>query len=233
MNKPVTNSRVTRWLFLLQEFDITILDKPRKQNVVADFLSRLAISDDCTATEDYFPDEYLFSISTHSPWYADITNYLALGKFPHQLSSRERRRIIQQCATYSWIEGNLYHTEPDFQIRRCVREDEVFEILKACHEEPCRGHFANKRTGHKVLSIGYYWPTIFQDAKNFVKGCDSCQRMGQPLKSNEMSLQPKTVIEPLKKWAMDLQGQLILHHSKDHAYWSTPTMSQNGSKQRH
>ena len=100
MNKLVTNGRVTWWLLLLQEFDITILDKPRKYKVVVDFLSRLTISDDCIATEDSSPDEYLFSISTHSPWYVDIANYLAAGKFPHQLSSKERRKIIQQSATY-------------------------------------------------------------------------------------------------------------------------------------
>jgi hypothetical protein len=27
MNKPITNARVTRWLLLLQEFDITIVDR--------------------------------------------------------------------------------------------------------------------------------------------------------------------------------------------------------------
>ena len=41
MNKPITLGRITRWLLLLQEFDITIVDKPGKDNVVADFLSRL------------------------------------------------------------------------------------------------------------------------------------------------------------------------------------------------
>ena len=30
MNKPVTNGRITRWLLLLQEFNITILDRPGK-----------------------------------------------------------------------------------------------------------------------------------------------------------------------------------------------------------
>jgi hypothetical protein len=38
MNKPITNARVTRWLLLLQEFDITIVDRPGKENVVVDFL---------------------------------------------------------------------------------------------------------------------------------------------------------------------------------------------------
>ena len=56
--------------------------------------------------------------------------------------------------------GNLYHTEPYFHIKHCVREDEIFEILKACHEEPCGGNFADKRTRYKVLSTRYYWPTI-------------------------------------------------------------------------
>ena len=28
MNKPITNGRVTRWLFLLQEFNITLIDRP-------------------------------------------------------------------------------------------------------------------------------------------------------------------------------------------------------------
>jgi hypothetical protein len=39
MNKPITNGRVTRWLLLLQEFNITVLDQPGKDNVVDDFLS--------------------------------------------------------------------------------------------------------------------------------------------------------------------------------------------------
>ena len=80
--------------------------------------------------------------------------------------------------------------------------------MKACHEEPCGGNFADKRIGHKVLSTGYYWPTIFQDAKKFVKGCDACQRMGQPLKSDEMSLQPQIVIEPFEKWALEFLGPI-------------------------
>ena len=41
MNKPITNGRITRWLLLLQEFNITIMDRQGKENQVVDFLSRL------------------------------------------------------------------------------------------------------------------------------------------------------------------------------------------------
>ncbi len=44
MNKPITYGRITRWLLLIQEFDITIVYKPGKDNVVADLLSRLDTS---------------------------------------------------------------------------------------------------------------------------------------------------------------------------------------------
>ena len=41
MNKPITNGRVTRWLLLLQEFNITVIGQPSKANIVAYFLSHI------------------------------------------------------------------------------------------------------------------------------------------------------------------------------------------------
>jgi len=95
MKKHVTNGRVTRWLLLLQEFNITVLDRPGKQNTVADFLSRIQNTNEDSPLEDKFPDEYLFAITTKTPWYADIANYLVTGKLPPHLFPSERRKIIQ------------------------------------------------------------------------------------------------------------------------------------------
>ena len=66
MNKPVTNARITIWMLLLHEFDITIIDRPGKENVVADFLSHFTNNDDSLLVEDSFPDEHLFAVSAHS-----------------------------------------------------------------------------------------------------------------------------------------------------------------------
>lgn len=88
MNKPITPGRITRWLLLLKEFDITIVDKPGKDNVVAEFLSRLNTNGENLPVEDNFLDEHIFAISTLTPWYADIANYLVAGKLPYHLSPR-------------------------------------------------------------------------------------------------------------------------------------------------
>lgn len=54
--------------------------------------------------------------------------------------------------------------------------------------------------------MGYYWPTIFKDAKKYAQACDSYQRMGQLGQFDEMSLQSKLVIEPFERWALDFVG---------------------------
>lgn len=68
MNKPVVFGRLVRWLLLMEEFDITIIDKPGKANLVADFLSTLTHQPQEPIIDDYFPDEHLFAITVHIPW---------------------------------------------------------------------------------------------------------------------------------------------------------------------
>lgn len=63
MNKAIVGGRVIRWLLLLHEFDITIVDKPGKDNVVADFLSRMVLQGHNEPVDDAFPNEHLFAIS--------------------------------------------------------------------------------------------------------------------------------------------------------------------------
>jgi len=54
--------------------------------------------------------------------------------------------------------------------------------------------------------MGYYWPTIFKDAKRYVQACDSCQWMGHPGQVDEMPLQPQVVVEPFETWGLDFVG---------------------------
>lgn len=135
---------------------------------------------DAPAVEDQFLDEHLFAITIKTPWYADVVNCLVVGKLPKHLTPNERKQIVQRSTRFSWIGGYLFHTGEDMHIRRCIHEDEIFDILKARHDRPCGKHFTYQRTGHKILQTGYYWPTIFKDAKKFVQACDSCQRTRCP-----------------------------------------------------
>lgn len=119
MNKPITNGRITRWL-LLQEFNITIIHRPEKENIIVDFLSRINHGREMSPLNDDFQDKHLLSLATKPPWYANLANYLTTGKLPQHLSSREKQRIVKISANYSWIEGDLFCIGPNLIIRRCV-----------------------------------------------------------------------------------------------------------------
>ena len=85
--------------------------------MVEDFLSHIQHDDGAKPVNDNFPDEHLFVVSVQTPWFADIANYLATGKLPNHLSPHEKRRIVIQSSSYSWVDNELFHTGPDLIIR--------------------------------------------------------------------------------------------------------------------
>lgn len=101
MTKPITNGNISSWLLLLQEFNITILDRPGKENTVADFIFRMKNNNEDVPINDKFHDGYLFAVSNKTPWFAYIANYLATGNIPPQLSAREKQKVIKTSAPYS------------------------------------------------------------------------------------------------------------------------------------
>jgi len=67
MNNPLTNSRITRWLILLHKFNVMIIDRPRKSNVVVDYLSRLDNLGQEIPIDYSFPNEHIFIFSKKIP----------------------------------------------------------------------------------------------------------------------------------------------------------------------
>eukprot|EP00253_Pinus_taeda_P002737 PITA_02737 len=201
-----------------EQFDLTIVDKLGKENVVVNFLSRLdSPAGEEGMVDDQIPDENMFSILVLSPWFSNIANYLVSAQFPPHLSAKEKRKIMRKSAPFTWIGGNHFKVGLDQILRRCVRKEEVFDILITCHDGPCGGHFAAKRAAFKILQVGYYWPTLHQDVRRYISQCDRCQRMRNPTPKDEMPLQPKVTFKPFEKWGMDFVG-LINPPSKQKYY---------------
>nr|GEW06474.1 reverse transcriptase domain-containing protein [Tanacetum cinerariifolium] len=135
------------------------------ENFVADHLSGLENPYenmlDPKEIKETFPLETLsmvtFSGDSSAPLFADFAKYHA-GNF-----------IIK-----------------DQVIRRCVPGKEALDILEACHNGPTGGHHGANLTAKKIFDAGFFWPTIYKDAHEFVKNCDSCQRQGKISQRDEM-----------------------------------------------
>nr|GFA95377.1 DNA-directed DNA polymerase [Tanacetum cinerariifolium] len=82
--------------------------------------------------------------------------------------------------------NKVAHQDPNQIIRRCVAGQEAIHILNACHSGPTGGHYGANYTAKKVFDSGFYWPTIYKDAFELVKNCESCQRQGKISQRDEM-----------------------------------------------
>nr|GFC67864.1 reverse transcriptase domain-containing protein [Tanacetum cinerariifolium] len=74
------------------------------------------------------------------------------------------------------------------------------------HEGPTEGHHGANFTAKKVFDVGFFWLTIYRDAHNLVKSCDSFQRQGKISQRDEM---PQNVIQVCKifdVWGIDFMG---------------------------
>jgi hypothetical protein len=130
LSKKDSKARLVRWILLLQEFDITIIDKKGTENVVADHLSRLTTDSrsDITPIDDYFPDESLFYVST-MPWFANIVNYPVSGYLPAHWSTQDKRKFLNEVKNFYWDDPYLFKYCSDQIFRRCIPDNEVSSVI--------------------------------------------------------------------------------------------------------
>ncbi|GJY41821.1 reverse transcriptase domain-containing protein [Tanacetum coccineum] len=211
--KKDAKARLMRWILLLQEFDIEIRDKKGAENLAADHLSRLENphQDKLENKEinEAFPLETLGSIALQdqsTPWFADFANYHA-GKFVIKgMTSQQKNKFFKDVKHYFWDDPFLFKNCADQVIRRCVSGQEALDILKACHSGPTGGHYGANYTARKIFDSGFYWPTIYKDAHDFVTHCDICQRQGKITQRDEMPQNSIQVCEIFDIWGIDFMG---------------------------
>nr|GFB52332.1 reverse transcriptase domain-containing protein [Tanacetum cinerariifolium] len=114
--------------------------------------------------------------------------------------------FFKDARHYFWDDPYLFMTCADQIIRRCVTGKEAIDILNACHSGPTGGHYGANYTAKKVFDSGFYWPTIYKDAFELVKRCDSCQRQGKISQKDEMPQNSIQICEFFDVWGIDFMG---------------------------
>nr|GEV35822.1 retrovirus-related Pol polyprotein from transposon 17.6 [Tanacetum cinerariifolium] len=91
-------------------------------------------------------------------------------------------------------------------IRRCVAGKEAIDIYNACHSGPTGGHYRANYTAKIFFDSSFYWPSIYKDAFELVKRCDSCQRQGKVSQKDEMPQNFIQICEIFDVWGIDFMG---------------------------
>jgi hypothetical protein len=172
LTKKDAKLRLVWWILLLQEFDLEIRDKKGVENSVVDHLSRLQFE---KSTElpinDYMRNDTLLKVLITDPWYANIVNYIVAGYIP---LGANKKKIIRDSRLHLWDDLYIYQVCADGLLRRCIPAFETWKILEHCHSSPYGEHYGAFRSNAKVWQSGFYWPTMYDDAKSFVRRCNRC-----------------------------------------------------------
>nr|GFA80730.1 reverse transcriptase domain-containing protein [Tanacetum cinerariifolium] len=234
-------ARLLQWVLLLQEFDFQVLDTKRAENLTADYLSRLENSYenvlDPKEINEKCPLETLSMVTfpgdSNAPWFADFANYHAGNFIIKGTTSQQKNKFFKDVKHYFWNDPFLFKICADQVIRRCVHGKEAFDNLEACHNGPTGGHHGANLTAKKIFDAGFFWPTIYKDAHEFVKNCDSYQRQGKKFHNGMRCLRiPSKLVKSLTYGALILWARSRLHEGTNIFSWRSTTC-QNGWKQKH
>ncbi|XP_074378647.1 uncharacterized protein LOC141720196 [Apium graveolens] len=116
----------------------------------------------------------------------------------------EARRLRYQDAKYVEYDGILYKRGFNQLLLRCVDMGEGNYILREVHEGICGNHSGGGSLVLKVLRQGYYWPNMRDDAFNFVRACDRCQRFANYSNAPTSTITSLASPWPFAMWGIDL-----------------------------
>ena len=89
---------------------------------------------------------------------------------------------------------------------RCLGNEEADYVMREVHEWICGNHSGSRSLVHKLVRVGYYWPTMQADAEAYVRACDKCQRFNNIIRRPTEELTPITAPWPFVQWGLDIVG---------------------------
>jgi hypothetical protein len=196
--RVATPEQQKKWVIKLLGYDYEIVYRPGRENSAADALSRRADS----------PILHHLHMPTVNIW-ADIRKAYAGDSY---IQSLPDMTTMPQDGPYAWRNELLY-----FKGRVVIpsQADLRSQLLHEMHDTKIGGHSGVLRT-FKKLSQQFYWPKMYQAVQDYVKKCDTCQRVKSETLSPAGLLQPLPI--PFQVWddiTLDFIEGLPTSHVKD------------------
>ena len=121
------------------------------------------------------------------------------------------------------INDVLFRRNFDYVLLRCLEKTETKKVLQELHNGTTGGHFGGNTTTHKILHVGYYWPTLFKYAHEYERKWKFCQSASGRQKKPTFPLQPVNIEQPFEQWGLDIIGEIVPNSSKHHKCILTAT----------
>ncbi|XP_071695358.1 uncharacterized protein [Rutidosis leptorrhynchoides] len=209
-----------KYLKLVQElavdFDLfQITQVSRTLNKKADALSKLAALTFSHFKKEIWAEEVkVKSIEEDSvssaveeeerSWMTPIIEFLTKGTLP--INSSEARKIKMKAPMYLLDKGVLYRKSFLGPHLRCLNPTQAESIIREVHEGMCALHSGHKTVASKIMQLGYYWTSMYRDAVEVIRKCQSCQLHAPVSKAPRHPMTSVASSWPFCKWAIDIVG---------------------------
>ena len=94
----------------------------------------------------------------------------------------------------------------DGLLRKCVPLEEATKIIEICHSAEYGGHYRTFRTHAKIWQSGFFWPSMYEDTKDFIRRCTRCQKHGNINTCDAMPLTNNLQVELFDVWGINSMG---------------------------
>lgn len=208
LTQKTLSRRQARWIECLAAFDVEFKYIRGEDNSVADSLSRKDIADDDdVSTSTVACVAGLIEVySAISPRVRTdiLTGYSSDAFYQGVIKSLPLREDCALEEGFLFIEKRRY-IPTDHELRQSLM-DEAHRLL---------GHLGYLKTVTE-LRREFFWPRMARDVENFVKSCDSCQRIKSSTQAAPgRMLTPSIPRTPLVDLAIDFIGPLPKVHNYD------------------
>ncbi|XP_016206232.1 uncharacterized protein LOC107646568 [Arachis ipaensis] len=194
--------------------EVAVQHVSRERNTRADLLSKLASTKPGAGNQSLIqgmtkePAVVLHLTKISPSWMDPITDYLENGKLFED--EKETKTLRREAAKYAIIQGQLFKKGLSQPLLKCLHPDQMNYVLKEVHEGYCGHHIGDKALARKLIRAGYYWPSMMEDSKEFVKKCVKCQENANFHKAPATKLSLLTSSRPFAQWGVDLLGPFLV-----------------------
>ena len=187
----------------VDDLQAKIVQIPRGENEQADHLAKAALVEHMITHGNVLSFVQLSplidsgdvqKIGSESNWTTTIASYLKDGVLPDEKEATRKLKV--RAAKFVLIKDVLYKRGFSCPYLRCLGNEEADNVMKEVHEGIYGNHSRSRSLVHKLMRVGYYWPTMQKDAEAYVKGCNKCQRFSNMIRQPTEKLAPMTAPWP-------------------------------------
>ncbi|KAL6322878.1 hypothetical protein AAG906_020921 [Vitis piasezkii] len=198
LEQRVSTPEQQKWVVKLMGYDYEIIYRPGRENSAADALSRKSGSP--------------VLLHLHVPVVTVWDEIKKAYEGDSYVQSLTRLANDQLEGSYAWRNGLLF-----FKGRVVIPSHAALraKLLHEMHDTKIGGHSGVLRT-FKKLAQQFYWPKMYQAVQEYIKKCETCQKVKSETMSPAGLLQPLPI--PCQVWddiTLDFIEGLPTSHGKD------------------